>query len=134
MTRAVLLLLALAAPTAAQTQADLNRRSAGGYQAADAALNAEYRRAMTHMAAEDKGRADDLRRGFVKPDGDPTYQAALLASQRAWLAYRDRQCTLAGFEFRGGSASSMARGQCLTDLTRARTAELRQIQTSFAPK
>ena len=122
--------LLLAAPL--QTQADLNVQADRAYHAADGALNVQYRATMAVAAKDDASRNDDLRRGIRKPDGDPTYQAALLASQRAWLVYRDAQCRLASFEYRGGTAESLAAGQCLTALTNARTAELRQIQKSLA--
>ena len=45
---------------------------------------------------------------------------ALLAAQRAWIAYRDSQCELAGFEARGGSMEPMLVSGCLADLTRKR--------------
>lgn len=123
LTLAVLLLA-----SAPQAQADLNRRTGSAYQSADAALNVQYRATMAAMKAIDAG--------GPAPDAGPgpTYQAALLASQRSWLAYRDAQCLLAGYEFRGGSAQGMAHQQCMTDLTRRRTAELRQIQQSLSPK
>ena len=122
------LMLAAAAP---QTQYDLNMQAGGAYKAADAAMNVAYRQLMALMAGLDRTRAADMQKGVEKPDGDPTYQAALLAAQRAWLAYRDADCKVAGFEFRGGSAQNMALGQCLATVTRARTAELRQQITSM---
>ncbi len=114
-----------------QTQAGLNVQVDRAYRAADAALNAQYRATMVVMAKDDIGRNRDLKSGIVKPDGGPTYQAALLTSQRAWLGYRDAQCRLAGFEYRGGTSEGMAAGQCLTTLTRARTAELGRIEKSL---
>ena len=127
----IAMMLMAAAP---QTQAAMNQQVGSAYGAADAALNAQYKALMVVMARSDVTRNADLRKGLEKPDGDPGYQAALLASQRAWLAYRDATCKVAGFEFRGGSAQGMAVGQCLTAVTGARTAELKLLQTSLSPK
>ncbi len=128
----ILAAMLIASPLAAQTQA--SRQGPNAYRVADAALNAQYRTTLAVMAKNDVSRNDSLRKGIEQPDGGAGFRASLLASQRAWLAYRDAQCTLAAYEFRGGSAESMAKGQCLTDLTRRRTAELRQMQQSFSPK
>ena len=117
-----------------QTQADMNQQVGRAYHTADAALNDQYRRLMVVMVSADRTRDDDLRKGAEKPDGDPGYRSALLASQRAWIAYRDADCKVASFEFRGGSAQGMAGGQCLTDVTKARTAELKQLFESMSPK
>ena len=122
---------AVATPTLAQSQADVKIQVARDAYAADVALNAQYRATMAVMAKDDAVRNADLKQGIEKPDGDPTYQAALLASQRAWLAYRDAECRLAGFEYRGGSSESLAGGLCVVTLTKARTAELAQIQKSL---
>ena len=126
--------LGVVAPAAAQAQADVKLRVARDARAADAALNAQYRATMAVMAKDDAARDADLRQHVARPDGDPTYQAALLAAQRAWLAYRDAQCRLAGFEYRGGTAASLAGGQCLITVTKARTVELAQIQQSLGDR
>ncbi len=129
-----MLLIAMLLAGAPQTQADLNVQVDRAYHAADAALNAQYRATMAVAAKDDGGRAADLAKGAASPDRDATYQAALLASQRAWLAYRNAQCKVAGFEYRGGSAQDMAEAQCMTALTKARTAELRQLQQSLGDR
>jgi uncharacterized protein YecT (DUF1311 family) len=111
-----------AAPAAAQSD----------YQAADAQLNAAYRAATARMQQRDRAtRLADL------PPAEragPGYAQALLNSQRAWLAYRDANCRAFGFEYRGGSAQALSTRVCLTRVTRARTAELRLLQSVFAPK
>jgi uncharacterized protein YecT (DUF1311 family) len=98
---------------------------ASSYQAADAALNAQYRRTLAQ--------AQRLDRGVRPTDGGPTYAAALLAAQRAWLAFRDAECRVEGYQYRGGSAQGMVHRQCLTDLTRTRTTQLRTLQQSLTP-
>lgn len=59
--------------------------------------------------------------------GEPSYAQALLASQRAWLAFRDAQCRIAGYEWRGGSMEAFAANQCLAAVTTARTQQLREL-------
>ncbi|WP_019515544.1 lysozyme inhibitor LprI family protein [Sphingomonas sp. Mn802worker] len=114
----------LAIPAAAQSASD--------YHAADAQLNATYRSVMTRMQQLDRGtKPSDL------PPAEragPTYAQALLNSQRAWLAYRDANCRAFSYEYRGGSAQGLSDRVCLTRVTRARTAELRLLQSVFAPK
>lgn len=116
---AMLLAPVLAGAAPVQSQTDLTMQAGNAVKAADAAMNAQYRQTMAAMKAIDAlGPQPDATTG-------PSYQNALLAAQRAWLAYRDAECVVEGYEFRGGSAAGMARGQCIADLTRARTKELR---------
>ncbi|SEL09348.1 Protein of unknown function [Sphingomonas palmae] len=125
MRRVILIAGALsAAPAAAQSASD--------YRAADTQLNAAYRTVMARMQQIDRGtKPSDL----PAPErSGPTYAQALLASQRAWLAYRDANCRAFSYEYRGGSAQGLSNRVCLTRVTRARTAELRQMQSIFAPK
>ena len=110
------LLLAVLEP--AQTQIDMTQQAGHAAAVADAAMNAQYRQTMTSMKKLDAYKAPDATTG-------PSYQHALLAAQRAWLTYRDAECTVQGYEFRGGSASPMAHAQCIAALTRARTAALK---------
>lgn len=92
---------------------------------------------MTRCAGNDFERADaELNRiwpGLKKDaqdadaeafEGNGGYVAALMASQRAWLAYRDAECAWQGFEARGGSMEPMLVNACLADKTRARIKEL----------
>ncbi|WP_375271553.1 lysozyme inhibitor LprI family protein [Sphingomonas sp.] len=126
MKRLILIAGALLASSPAAAQ------SAGDYQAADAQLNAAYRTAMARMKQLDRGtRPADL------PPAErnkPSYSQALLNSQRAWLAYRDANCRVFSYEYRGGSAQALSSRVCLTRVTRARTAELRLLHSVFAPK
>lgn len=57
-------------------------------------------------------------------EGMGGYLDALLASQRAWLAYRDAECAWQGFEARGGSMEPMLVNACLAEKTTARIKEL----------
>lgn len=98
----------------------LNICAANAAQAADYELNLVWKR----VAAEMKRRDAQIDR---KTDREPGFFDTLLASQRAWLTYRDRQCLLASFEMRGGSGASQIHGGCFHELTRARIAQLNAL-------
>jgi uncharacterized protein YecT (DUF1311 family) len=123
-TLAYLLALAAAAPAAAQddidcknpmAQQDMNFCAEKDFEAADAELNAAWKDARKTARDLDDELMDELK-GADK---------ALLAAQRAWIAYRDRQCELEGFEARGGSMEPMLVSGCMAELTRARTKQLK---------
>ncbi len=111
--------LLLAAPAGAQTQAQMNRTAGSQYQAADAAMTRQWQRTYAYMKGRD---AQDRSRG-----GGFGYAAATLASQRAWLQFRDTQCVIEGGEFAGGSMQPMVDTQCKTRLTRERTTQLAKL-------
>lgn len=90
---------------AAVTQQDMNFCAAEEYRAADADLNAVWRRTVTW--AEGAGLEEDLR-----------------AAQRAWIAFRDAACGVEAAVYAGGSMAPLVKATCLTRLTRARTADL----------
>ncbi|OAP34742.1 lysozyme inhibitor LprI family protein [Sinorhizobium americanum] len=104
----------------AETQMDLNICADREYQAADADLNKIYNQAMAVMRQTDKelGDIDAAHVGAIE---------ALKKAQRAWIGYRDGECELAGFEARGGSMEPMLVSGCLAELTRKRTAELKEL-------
>ncbi|MEG3087387.1 lysozyme inhibitor LprI family protein [Sphingomonas sp. PB4P5] len=115
----MLLIALMIAAAPVQTQAAMNRTSSASYGQADAAMTAQWKRTYAYMKGRD---AQDRSRG-----GGFGYAAALLASQRAWLKFRDTQCVMAGGEFAGGSAQGMAMATCKTRLTRERTAQLKAL-------
>ncbi len=57
-----------------------------------------------------------------------TGAAALLASQRAWLRFRDTQCVIEAGEFAGGSLQGMTATACKARLTQERTTQLRALE------
>jgi uncharacterized protein YecT (DUF1311 family) len=118
------MLLALLLVATPQTQADLNRQAAKAYAAADAALNVAYRAALMKAREEDVVPEHDP---HWRQSPGPTWQQALLAAQRAWLAYRDAECRIEGYRFRGGSAEGLEVAQCKASLTRARTVQLKAL-------
>lgn len=101
----------------AMAQADMNFCADKDYQEADKELNAVWKQA--------KATAKDLDAEFSEDMQGA--QAALLAGQRGWIAYRDGQCELAGWEAHGGSMEPMLVSGCLETLTRARTKELKDF-------
>ena len=111
--------LLAAAPAGAQTQTTMNQEAGAAWKAADATMTVQWQRTYAAMKRRD---AADTTRG-----GGFGYAAATLASQRAWLAFRDSQCAIEGGEYAGGSMQPMVRAQCLARLTRERTAQLKDM-------
>jgi uncharacterized protein YecT (DUF1311 family) len=88
-------------------QMELNQCAQANYESADHALNDTYRRAME--AAGDQHAKDGLR-----------------DSERAWIAFRDRECARQlGPREEGGSIWPMDMANCLQEKTDARIRELR---------
>lgn len=116
------LALALAAPAQAQTpdcanaitQQAMNICAEEDWQVADVDLNNAYREVLAEMEAMDA----DL------PPRLQGAEEALRTAQRAWITYRDANCTAAGFPMRGGSAEPLLVYGCLRQMTVDRTAEL----------
>jgi uncharacterized protein YecT (DUF1311 family) len=116
----ILAALLLAAPCdELANQAEMNACAHQEFAAADAALNAQWKKTAAVMKTRDEQDYDD---------GRPSFSAALLESQRAWLKYRDAQCQISAYEMRGGSAESMLISGCQARLTRERTEELKVLE------
>jgi uncharacterized protein YecT (DUF1311 family) len=94
------------------TQTDMNMCADKEYQAADKKLNDIYRQL---TAALD----------------DAQLQAKLKVAQRAWIQYRDTECTFEVVENEGGSIYPMEYSGCTTRLTNARTKELQSYLACF---
>lgn len=76
------------------------------YLAADAELNKAYNRLAAALDAEDK--------------------ALLKASELAWIKYRDSNCVFESAQYKGGTMRPMIESFCLTRVTKARTADLKE--------
>ena len=100
-----------------QTQTEMTICAGLDYKAADAELNQAYKAAIRSMKEMDAGLPARLA-GAEK---------ALREAQRAWIPYRDKACKAHGYMARGGTMESMIVGQCLADLTRKRTQELKDL-------
>ncbi len=104
----------------AMTQHAINACAKTGFDAADAALNAQWNvtlSEMRRMDAEYLGAADEAK----------GYAAALLDAQRAWLAYRDAHCLSESYQMRGGTGAPMLLWGCKATLTRERTTQLKAL-------
>lgn len=99
------------------TQAEMNACQAALWQAADAELNAAYGEARAYMVELDANLSQDRRGAADK----------LREAQRAWITFRDAACAAAGWPMRGGTAEPLLVNGCLTELTRQRTAQLRDL-------
>ncbi|OZA91988.1 MAG: urease [Erythrobacter sp. 34-65-8] len=123
-----LLLAAQVAPEAPQwncadplVQQEMNYCAHQDFLVADAELNAQWKLVAEVMKQRDKDVGDML------DDGRPGYFQTLLDGQRAWLRYRDAHCASEGYLARGGSMEPMLVSFCKTSLTKARTAQLREL-------
>ena len=95
MKRRILAALALAGLEIAAAHAAGNAEAGN----ADAALNATYKTALSQL--------------------DASNQARLREAQRAWIAFRDKEC-----DFRVQGGDGPARADCIAELTRQRTEAL----------
>ena len=119
---ACLLVIHAAAPTLAEeidcatamAQQEMNICAEMDWQEADIALNAAYKTAIAVMEDMDS---------FLPPDLQGA-EDALRTAQRAWIEYRDGNCTAVGFPMRGGSAEPLLVYGCLRQMTEHRTEEL----------
>src|SRR5919112_5626239 len=76
------------------------------YKAADAELNKVYGLLAGVLDAEEK--------------------ASLKESELAWIKYRDSTCVFESSQYKGGTMRGMIESFCLTRVTKARTAELKE--------
>lgn len=105
-----------------QVQAEMNWCAGQEYEAADAALNAQWKLTAEVMKQRDKEWAS-----LGSSDKRPGFFASLLEGQRAWLRYRDAQCRVDGYAARMGSLEALLVASCKTRLTELRTAELKAL-------
>lgn len=87
------------------SQAEASACAHEEYKAADAGLNKVYGQLAGVLDAEDK--------------------AALKESELAWIKYRDTACVFESSQYKGGTMRGMIESFCLTRVTKARTAELK---------
>jgi len=89
----------------AQSQFEMNQCAGKAYKAADAELNKVYQKLAAMLDEEEKSQ--------------------LKTVETVWLKYRDANCEFVGDQFKGGSIRPMIYAFCLADMTRNRTAELK---------
>lgn len=95
----------------AEDQATMTSCAAQAYQKSDSELNKLFHEIELRLA-------DDV-----------DAQHLLRGSERAWIAFRDAECSFAASGVEGGSAYPMAHDLCMNDLTQKRVDELRQYLT-----
>lgn len=100
-----------------QTQAEMTQCAGDEFDAADKALNAQWKLTRAAMVETDAS-LDADQKGAEK---------ALLKGQRAWIDYRDGQCEAEGFSVRGGTMEPMIVASCKARLTELRTKELKSL-------
>ncbi len=97
---------------------------------ADDEMNRVWKQVYPAMQREDRS----YDRPKLEGAREPGYAAALLASQRAWLTFREAQCRIESYEWRGGSMQALRESQCRTDVTLARIRQLRATLSYFTAK
>ncbi|MFA7308221.1 MAG: lysozyme inhibitor LprI family protein [Hyphomicrobium sp.] len=122
---AIVLLLPLGAISAeaqkidcenASSTVEMNFCAEKDFKAADKDLNVAYANAVAFIKE----------RKLEKPYDAKSFEEALRAAQRTWLAYRDSDCKdLIAQEWSGGSGTAAASLECMTAKTIERTKELK---------
>lgn len=92
-------------------QQEMNMCQQQDYEAADRQLNAAYRALTAKIDAEAK--------------------ALLVDAQRAWIAFRDKECKYEAAPNEGGSIYPLIYAGCLTQLTKTRTKELEELAEQY---
>ena len=102
--------------SSASATVEMNQCAEKEYAAADSELNAVYQATLAKIA----------KTTGEKPYDAKSWEAALRASQRAWVGFRDAQCKgLVPMQWSGGTGSTSAVLNCMTTLTRERVAMLK---------
>ncbi|MGP2927122.1 lysozyme inhibitor LprI family protein [Serratia bockelmannii] len=94
----------------AQSQAELNDCAAQTYKNADGEMNKVYKKVMDTLKTS------------------PEKSKALLQAQRAWLKFRDADCTFLSSNSADGSINAMNNALCLSERTTERANSLSKIK------
>lgn len=101
-----------------QSQLEMNVCSGREYKAADILLNNQWR-----VAQRTAREYDAISPPLQKSEA---HSAQLLAAQRAWIVFRDAHCLALSDKYRGGTIRGLIQDNCLTELTKIRTKQLRE--------
>ncbi|WP_281258644.1 lysozyme inhibitor LprI family protein [Pseudoprimorskyibacter insulae] len=101
----------------ATSQAEMTGCASMAYDAADAELNRQWKRAMAAMKQMDR----------YSPNAQPSGEDVLRQAQRAWIAFRDPACEAESYLARGGTMQNQLFYVCLERLSRQRAEDLRLI-------
>jgi uncharacterized protein YecT (DUF1311 family) len=63
---------------------------------------------------------------FAAKLDDAEQRAQLKTAELAWIKFRDENCTFEGLFYKGGTMRPMIESFCKADVTRTRTAQLRE--------
>ena len=126
----VLSALVLGTPAAAddidcsdpRSTVEMNVCSDAAFREADKRLNTAYKDALAQIAGS----------GLEAPYDPKSWEEAMRASQRAWVAFRDADCKgLVPMEWSGGTGTSSAVTGCMAEKTDAR---IKEIQERYGAK
>ncbi len=139
MFRVVLISSALVLPFATVTQAqedpdcdkdpadmaqmEMNFCSYQSYLAEDAKLNAVWKNVKTKVKQMD----------VDSESGKSEAMDALVSGQRGWIAFRDGECVIAGFDAYGGSMQPMLVNGCMEEMTKVRVKQLTEFLEKETP-
>lgn len=104
------------------TQADMNICAGQAAEAADKALNLQYKKTRAAAVAFDK----------QMEGAGASAVATLTAAQKAWIPFRDATCAIQTAISGGGSIEPTLVAGCLETETRKRTDELKQLEQDFS--
>ena len=96
--------------------------------AAGEIVDQEFRKVLPVMDAADREWAGQI---WHTRDNDQTYRDALVQSQSAWTAFRDAQCQVEMYEWRGGASEEQRAYACEIRMNRERVAQLQKIREKF---
>mgnify|MGYP000881512965 FL=1 len=109
---------------------DMGECSYQKLQAADSLLNRVYKAQVAELKKqiqEEKGQ------GPLGQFGEETLKR-LVKAQKAWIAFRDAECDLAGTDMLFGSGERLLVSSCLAETTLARATKLGEFFGSSDPK
>jgi uncharacterized protein YecT (DUF1311 family) len=97
---------------------------------ADDCDNAADQQAMSECVGKSYKKADADLNGLYKQiaqrlKSDPDTTKLLVAAQRAWVSFRDAECTFSASTSQGGTIYPMVYASCLDGLTEKRIADLK---------
>ncbi len=101
----------------AESTVGYNNCISSAYKAADAELNKVYKAIKSQYSTQKDADSKEI----VK---------RLVASERAWIKFRDANCELAGIQMLGGTGEGPMVGGCLVSTTIDRVHELQSIFSS----
>jgi uncharacterized protein YecT (DUF1311 family) len=136
--KAFIILLALALPSAALAQAVCGESGA----CSNEETNFEYKECLNKLAeAQDRelnrlyGQVRELFSGYDAAGSlAPKLVPAFKEAQRAWIAFRDRQCAVEYNIAQGGTAGGGYGSECLCQLTYQRNLDLKRILNSYGSR